>query len=233
MSGASVLLSPSHSACFCACLWVWHVVLPSDSISQFTSSESSHQHAVFRLVFHSQIVHTTLLVTSLNFDLVVHAKSLWLISHAGLPAFHKTLYSLPAHHSVIFSTSISQSSLIFCSVDFNSAFGSEFFTGHRRTKRACVCMSCSPFDGKRQVLHLWVLLFDLFGEVKDDFLKLRNQSGLSQTDVLVQGCCLLMPARKSGHTSALWRRETITRLNNQKNPHRKLAKTSGMAKWRK
>ena len=48
-----------------------------------------------------------------------------------------------------------------------------------------------PFDGEGQVLHLWVLLFDLFGEVHDDFLQLRYQSGLSQTDVLVQRGCLV------------------------------------------
>jgi len=59
------------------------------------------------------------------------------------------------------------------------------------------CAWYSPLDGKRQVLHLWVLLFDFFGEVDDDFLKLRDQSGLSQADVLVECCCLFMPGRMS------------------------------------
>lgn len=58
-----------------------------------------------------------------------------------------------------------------------------------------VCFS--PFNGESQVLHLWVLLFDLFGEVNDDFLKLRNQSGLSQTDVVVQRRCLFISEKKN------------------------------------
>lgn len=55
-----------------------------------------------------------------------------------------------------------------------------------------------PFDGQGQVLHLGVLLFDLLDEDHDDVLQLWDQSGLSQTEVLVQRRCRLTPGRQSG-----------------------------------
>lgn len=58
-------------------------------------------------------------------------------------------------------------------------------------------MCILPLDGKGQVLHLWVLLFDLLDKVHDDVLQLRYQSRLSQTEVLVQCSCLFIPGMES------------------------------------
>lgn len=57
-----------------------------------------------------------------------------------------------------------------------------------------------PFDGEGQVLHLRVLLFDLLDEVHDDVLQLRNQPGLSHTEVLVQRSRLFVPGRRQEFT---------------------------------